>query len=63
MRSRRSRAAGLTGWHTGKIEELLDREDAPSPDDVLGEIGLFIVIVLGVVLAINVVLLALHVPA
>jgi hypothetical protein len=47
----------------GGIEASLDRDSGPSADDVLAEIGLFMVIVLGVVVAVNAVLLALHVPS
>jgi hypothetical protein len=47
----------------GGIETSLDRNSGPSADDVLAEIGLFIAIILGAIVAINAILLALHVSA
>lgn len=38
-----------------------ERPQTNSPEDVLEEIGLFLVIVLGAIVAINAILLALHI--
>jgi len=40
---------------------MLDTVDFNAPDDVLGEVGLVLVVILGVVLAINAALIALHI--
>ena len=42
-------------------EWQFDTANANSPEDVLGEVGLVLVIVLGIVVAINMILIALHV--
>lgn len=42
-------------------ESMLDTVDFNAPDDVLGEVGLVLVVILGVVLAINAALIALHI--
>jgi len=70
MRNRRSTGFGGPGW--GEVPPRYGRDarsdhsdSAPassnSPEEVFGEIGLVLVIVLGVVLAINMVLVALHI--
>lgn len=70
MRNRRSTGFGGPGW--GELtpryrsDAQQDQSDSAhsssnSPEEVFGEIGLVLVIVLGVVLAINMVLVALHV--
>jgi hypothetical protein len=49
---------------TANIEAPADFDDRANPnsaDDVIGEIGLVLVIILGAVLAINMMLLALHI--
>lgn len=66
MGSRRSlhtQHRDVAGWDRDGIDTFPDYDTGPSPDDVLAEIGLYIVIVLGAVVAINAVLLALHVAA
>jgi hypothetical protein len=70
MRNRRSTGFGGPGWgelspryrrNAGEDQSDLVPADSNSPEEIFGEIGLVLVVVLGVVLAINMVLVALHI--
>ena len=46
---------------TSQEHESILGTESNAPDDVLGEVGLVLVVVLGIVLAINAALVALHI--
>ena len=70
MRNRRANGLGGPAWDdlppayrrdAHAADTRIDHTNSNSPEEVFGEIGLVLVIVLGIVLAINMVLVGLHI--
>jgi hypothetical protein len=70
MRNQRSTGLGDAGWddprgrynaEVGSRNRRYEPANSNSPEEIFGEVGLVLVIVLGIVLAINTLLIALHI--